>query len=496
MNWLGWKKRCRQLETENTQLDAANARLEAKTAQLELRLKAAEAKNQELLEKLAVATKNSRNSSKRPSSDIVKPPLPKLPRGKRRKIGGQPGHPKQERKPFSPEQIDRTVGYELQVCPHHPEHRLKLDPDQKKIIQQVELVENPFVVTEHVAQGYWCEGCQCYHFAEFPTEVSNGGLCGPRLTSLVTYLKGKLHASYSGIRDFFGDVLGVQVSRGYLVKLCQKATRAFSPPCEELLLLLPEEKNLNVDETGHKENGKRLWIWCFRAPTFVVFKIASSRGSEVLLDILGQDFSGTLGADFWGAYQKYARLCSAQIQFCLAHLIREVKFLCDYPDPTVQRYGKALLAELKGLFQILHRRHELSATQCVLELREAEARIYDAALEPILQPRRYPNGKVHRLIDNLARRFSLHGEGYFRFIDNPEIQPTNNSAEQAERFVVMDRHMTQGTRSKRGREFCERLWTIMATCSLQKRSAYHWMHQAISAYFKGKPIPSLLLDSS
>jgi hypothetical protein len=138
----------------------------------------------------------------------------------------------------------------------------------------------------------------------------------------------------------------------------------------------------------------------------------------------------------------------------------------------------------------------LSAAEYVLALREAEAKIYDAALEPILQPRRYPNGKVHRLINHLANRFHEHGEGYFRFIDNPDIQPTTNSVEQAERFVVMDRHVTQGTRSKRGREFCERLWTIMATCALQKRSAYHWMHQAISAYFKGKPITSLLLDSS
>jgi len=62
--------------------------------------------------------------------------------------------------------------------------------------------------------------------------------------------------------------------------------------------------------------------------------------------------------------------------------------------------------------------------------------------------------------------------------------------------VVMDRHMTQGTRSRRGRDFCERIWTVMATCALQKRSAYHWMHQAIFAYFNGRPVPSLLLDSS
>ncbi len=64
------------------------------------------------------------------------------------------------------------------------------------------------------------------------------------------------------------------------------------------------------------------------------------------------------------------------------------------------------------------------------------------------------------------------------------------------RFVVMDRHMTQGTRGRRGRDFCERIWTVIATCALQKRCAYHWMRQAIDAYFHGQPIPSLLLDSS
>ena len=66
-----------------------------------------------------------------------------------------------------------------------PAHRLVPLADQQKIIQQVELVEQPFVVTEHTAQGYWCEGCQCIHYAAFPAELVAGGLCGPRLTSLV-----------------------------------------------------------------------------------------------------------------------------------------------------------------------------------------------------------------------------------------------------------------------------------------------------------------------
>jgi transposase len=273
--FFGWKKRGRQLEAENAQL-------KAHAAQLEARLIESQAKNQQLIQALAAATKTSRNSSKPPSSDIVKPP-PKPPgKGKKRKIGGQPGHPKQEHPAFTPAQIDHHIPYELAHCPVDPSHRLVPLADKQKIIQQVELVDHPFVVTEHSAQGYWCAGCQCIHYAAFPPAVLAGGLCGPRLTSLVCYLKGKLHGSYSGIQDFFRDGLGLEVSRGYLAKLNQKAAQAFAQPYAQLLALLPQQVHLNIDETGHKENGHRYWTGCFRAKDYLVFKIYAARGSDVL----------------------------------------------------------------------------------------------------------------------------------------------------------------------------------------------------------------------
>ena len=62
--------------------------------------------------------KNSCTSSKRPSSDIVKPRKPpKANGGDKRAKGGQPGHPKHERTLFSPEQIDAAHEYTLDACP-------------------------------------------------------------------------------------------------------------------------------------------------------------------------------------------------------------------------------------------------------------------------------------------------------------------------------------------------------------------------------------------
>jgi hypothetical protein len=256
--------------------------------------------------------------------------------------------------------------------------------------------------------------------------------------------------------------------------------------------LLPRQTKLNVDETGHREMARRYWTWCFRARAFVLFKIEPSRATEVLLRILGPSFQGILGCDYYAAYRKYARQCHVLVQFCLAHLIRDVKYLCEFPDEQVQAYGQGLLEGLKALFGSLHRKDRLSPTELERQLQGAKKQICQAALQPLGGGDNQP----HRLIGNMARRFRKHGEGYFEFITHPQVDPTNNSGEQAMRFVVMDRYITQGTRSLRGRQICERLWTVMGTCAIQKRSAFQWMCAAFSAYFHGKKPPSLRLDSS
>ena len=93
---------------------------------------------------------------------------------------------------------------------------------------------------------------------------------------------------------------------------------------------------------------------------------------------------------------------------------------------------------------------------------------------------------------NLATRLRRHGDAYFEFILSPQIEPTNNLAEQAIRFVVIDRRITQGTRGDPGRRWCERAWTTLATCAQRACSAYDFFLQAIQHDFAGQPAPSLV----
>jgi len=451
------------------------------------RLEQMERRVAELEAELAAARKNSGNSSKPPSSDIVKPKPAAQPPAGQRKRGAQPGHPRHERVAFDESQIDRIRDYVVPACPDCG-GPVEPSAEPPRMLQQVELLARPIEISEHRSQPGWCPQCQRTHYASLPEEVQGAGLIGPRLTTFVGYLKGACHCSFSTIQNLLRDVIGVPVSRGQLRKVCVKVADSLEVSYTELRHALPQQERLNVDETGHKDNGRGMWTWCFRAPRFTLFQIDPSRGSKVLLDVLGAEFDGVLGCDYYSAYRKYLRLNEqVAMQFCLAHLIRDIKFLTTHPDPRNQAYGTRVLQATRELFALFHRRETLSAGQFELLREDAANELCGAAKFDVPKT---------AAAQNLANRFWKHGAEYLRFLSTPGVEPTNNLAEQAIRFVVIDRRVTQGSRSPAGQRWLERIWTTLATCAQQGRSAFEFLHQSLAARFRNHAPPSLLPNSS
>ena len=462
-------------------------RLELRVAELERLLAAALARIAELEGQLAAARKDSSTSSKPPSSDIVKPPpvscgQPGRPR--KRRIGGQPGHARHVRPPFPPEQIDRVWTYEWSKSGEYWQPLR----DQFRVVQQVELRKQLFHVVEHRAQLYRHVESGRIAAAPLPPEVVQGGLIGPRLTALLAYQKGACHMSYALIQRFCSDVLQLPISTGELAKVVHKASAALAPAHEEVRCALPQESRLNVDETGHPECGRRLWAWGFHAPGahgFTWYHIDAARSCEVLLAFLGEAFSGVVGCDYHGAYRKFLEETPAAVQFCWAHLIRDVKFLTTLPDRVTRRWGEKMLVPIKQLFRTWHRREEMPADPW----RRAAEKARRAVLEAVRRPP--PRNEAQ----NVAQRFRAHGEQYFTFLNLPDVEPTNNAIERRFRFVAQDRKLTQGTRGETGRRWCERIWTLLATCAQQGRSAFLFLEEAIHALFEGRQFPTLLLQN-
>jgi len=212
---------------------------------------------------------------------------------------------------------------------------------------------------------------------------------------------------------------------------------------------LARQGHLHVDETGHKDNGELWWTWCFRADLDTLFKIDPTRRADVLMEVLGREFAGVLGCDYFSAYRRYRRACGVTIQFCLAHLIRDVKFLTTLPNPQDRALWRALARSVCGSCLLSF----IGGTDCPerlfrQQLQQARDQVLYVATTAV---------PATRNCEALAQRFQQHGAAILSIHHHPGIEPTNNLAEQAIRFVVSDRRIPPGTRSEAGRQWCARM---------------------------------------
>ena len=439
---------------------------------------------EQLETQIARMRKDSSNSSKPPSSDVVKPKVTKS-NGKN-KPGGQKGHRKQERKPFPPDQVDCSYAYEL-------EDTTGLEPlddsEGWRVVQKIELPEKLFHITEHRARRYRCVHNGRIVTAPLPPDVVKGGLMGPRLAALACYLKGVCHGSYRTVQFFFTEVLGLDLSVGLLAKAVRKMTVALHDSYHELVDALPRQPVLGIDETGLRHRGQGHWVWCAHAPGvegLTCFAIDPSRGSRVLKDILGPDYAGIIQCDYFSAYRKYlSDTQGVQMQFCWAHLIRDIKFMTDLPDKVTRNFGCRLLEPIRKMFALIHRKDRLNASR----YHRALKKFRDIIVGLI---RRAPDRHEPRKI---KKRFENHGRSYFTFIDHcgvSGVEPTNNATERQIRFVVLDRKVTQGTKGLIGNLWCERIWSTVATCRQRGKPIFGFLLDTLSAHLRGKLTPSLI----
>ena len=442
---------------------------------------------------LAKANKNSSNSSKSPSSDIIgsskKKGKRKPGRPKKRSIGGQPGRDRKLREPFPPERVDETIEYKIDA---KEVERLSLTAtDQFDAIQQIELPDCPVIVTEHRFRLYESPDGSIY-YPHIPA-VQNQPIFGPRLLATIGWMKSCAHCSYTTIEKYFDDVLNVPVSRGYLSKLCTGVVSdSLADSHEETKAAIPQQAQLGSDETSFKNNGKKNWVWCISSAILTVFHIATSRSRAVLEELVGEEFKGYLNFDYFSANCSFAWNYDIKAQYCWAHLIREMRFLLKLPGKANRVWAEQLLDRSRRLFLAWHRRDEMSEIGF-----ERSMNLHrDRFLEVI---RNAPDSNDAA---NLAARFAVvdvadgstydMSQDYFRFMFNDGVEPTNNHSEQQIRHVVIDRRITQGTRSEAGQRYHERMWTAVATCKKQNKNFFEFLHTSIKAKLAGLPAPSLL----
>ncbi len=437
------------------------------------------AKLEARIAELEGARKTPQNSSLPPSTvhPHAKPALPK--RKSKKKRGGQPGHEKHERPLIPTEDCDDVKPLKPTQCRRCGE---KLSgSDREPLRHQVwELPEIKPHVTEYQRHRLGCPACGETTCAELPGGVPQGQ-SGPRLMAFTALLMAYYRQSKRRTAEFLSTLLGQPCCPALTVKIENQVTAAIRPSYEALAARLPAEEQLNIDETGTKQENDKAWLWTFVARTFTVFAVRATREATALHTFLGATFHGIVTCDRAKMYWHLGSL-----QWCWAHLKRDFQAMIDSGDPRAKHLGWRLRAAACELF-------EHWADYC-------GGRISRAALRRRMGPVRRNIERLllrgtqcgHADTRGTCRELYEHCPWLWMFLYHDGVEPTNNAGERSLRHAVIWRKLSFGTQSASGSRFVETMLTVIETCRQQRRNVFAFVTSAVEAHLAHQPTPSLL----
>ena len=452
-------------------------------AKLQEHIKRLEREIEELKARL---NKNSRNSSKPPSSNPPwisnKPPKP--PGG--RSPGGQEGHSGNSRALLPPDQVSEVVEVKPQECRRCGRRLRGTDPDPRRH----QVTDLPPVVArtlEYLLHRLICPDCGTQTSAELPSGISSGNF-GPGVEALCAYLSGQAHLSKRLVQEVMKDCFGIEMSVGSVVAAQQSVSEALGQPVAEARTYVQEQIIIHADETSWKEGSDqpdgtgraKAWLWVAATQFVSVFLIHAHRGADAARELLG-DFAGYLVTDRWNGYHEWP---IRKRQLCWAHLIRDFRAFSEWKGG--EKLGKALLQQSRKLFELWHRVRDGTLGQETFQKQVGPIR---RRVENLLhQATRSENRELARSCGRMLKVFPA----FWTFLRVPGMEPTNNAAERALRPAVLYRKISFGTQSSEGSRFVERMLTVVSTLRQQGRNVLGYLRQSCQRANLGNKAPSLL----
>lgn len=308
--------------------------------------------------------------------------------------------------------------------------------------------------------GYY--ECKCGHCWESkPEEVPECGLFGKNAQTHITLLKFEdrlpLRKTVAALERQFGLTLTSKA----IYDITKRVADKVNPQYQKIIRKIRRAKALHIDETKIKIQGKTYYLWIFRSRNCILFVIRKSRERQVLDEVLGYHYKGCIICDGWRAYKSYTEY----LQRCWTHILRETRECAEIYEEAKPLHGwmKDLFAKVKGV--------------SIRDPRRKREKIYNNCIDEMEQLIQMYSGYKH--LKDVITTIKNGVPYWFTRILHPQIEPTNNNAEQPIREIKVIQKIIGTLRNEDGALIMERIMTLLATWKMNGQNPYYSLRALI-----------------
>jgi len=424
--------------------------------------------------------KNSRNSSKPPSSDS---PF----KNKDNKKKKQTPRVKKKRKGTTLKQTadpDEVIKCKVDFCEHC---QCDLSDVSIQEIDKRQVTDIPPIkafTTEYQGEIKECPHCHRTTRATFPEGVTHKAQYGPRIHAMAVYLRNYQLIPLERSIELFRDLFKLSLSEGTIVNMTTRCADQLSGFMEMVKQELIDAEIIHNDETGINIKGILNWLHTAGNKYYTYLFPHEKRGS-IAFDEIGilPDFKGVSIHDFWKPYEKYD--CSHA--YCNAHLIRELTFA---HENLKQKWALKMNCLILDIKERVDKSEEKSLNgDATSEIMDKYDKIIKQGYKANPPPEktgkrgRPKKGKVLCLIERLDN----HREEILRFMKEQDVPFDNNLAERDLRMVKVRQKISGTFRNMdRVKDYC-RIRSYISTVKKQKKDVFTALVNSFTPGFRENP---------
>ena len=347
---------------------------------------------------------------------------------------------------------------------------LEVSPSAIRVAYNLEMPKVMAQITEYRLEQKVCSGCGITITAQHPRvspdqRGASAFRVSPELMSLAHVLQYQMGITAQKVPAVLDLSLGLRMTQSSLTQAAIRNSLENKPMGEAYKALrtaVGQSEQVNTDDTSWRTNGIASYLMTVVTRDSVVFQIRQTHTAKQVLELIPSNYQGIMGTDRFKSYNSHL-FNDVKQQKCLFHIIKNLKQELE----KLKGRGRDYPLELQRLFKAalkLHQRYRKQEFK--LEEYQKRGQVLIRQITKQLLAR-----KILLCVSSERIRVGLeyhHGRGnLLRFLENPDIHPTNNGAERALRHNVIFRKLCGGSKTDSGARALEAYSSIIQTAKIR-----------------------------